>query len=153
MADFRSAAIDWRRGLRPDYLPGKFPDGARFRHRQTEDQVSPKAGLIWTPLDGTTLRFAYACSLAGASLDQSYQLEPSQVAGFIQSYRSLIPESVAGPVPGAHFETYAFSLEQKFSTGTYLGVSGELLYSDVGQTVGAFDYSFLLTPFPAPSGL
>ena len=120
---------------------------------QTEEQVSPKAGLIWTPLGGTTLRFAYTRSLAGASLDQNYQLEPSQVAGFIQSYRSIIPESVAGPVPGAKFETYAFSLEQKFSTGTYLGVSGQLLNSDVQQTVGAFDYSFLETPPLTPSGL
>ncbi len=107
---------------------------------KTEDQVSPKAGLLWTPMDGTTFRFAYTRSLSGASLDQSYQLEPSQVAGFIQSYRSIIPESVVGPVPGANFETYGFSLEQKFSTGTYLGVSGNLLYSDVGQTVGTFFY-------------
>jgi Flp pilus assembly protein TadD len=119
---------------------------------KTEHQVSPKAGFIWTPLDSTTIRFAYTRSLGGASLDQSYQLEPSQVAGFIQSYRSIIPESVVGPVPGASFETYGFSLEQKFSTGTYLGVSGELLNSDVQQTVGAFDYVFLSPP-ATPSGL
>ena len=120
---------------------------------RTVDQISPKAGLIWTPLEGTTFRFAYTRSLAGASLDQSYQLEPSQVAGFIQSYRSIIPESVAGPVSGAKFETYGFSLEQKFPTRTYLGVSGELLNSDADQTVGAFDYSFLATPPLALSGL
>jgi outer membrane receptor protein involved in Fe transport len=140
-------------GVTYDHItyPENFQTAPIWGNEQTEDQVSPKAGLIWTPLNGTTLRFAYACSVAGASLDQSYQLEPSQVAGFIQSYRSLIPESVVGPVPGAHFETYSFSLEQKFSTGTYLGVSGDLLYSDVGRTVGAFDYSFLLTPFPVPS--
>jgi len=132
-------------------FPENFQTAPVSGDERTEEQFSPKAGLIFTPLAGTTLRFAYACSLAGASLDQSYQLEPSQVAGFIQSYRSLIPESVAGPVPGAHFETYAFSLEQKFPTGTYLGVSGDLLYSDVGQTVGAFDYIFLVTPLAVPS--
>jgi len=131
--------------------PENFQTAPVSGTEKNEDQISPKAGIILTPLEGTTLRFAYACSLAGASLDQSYQLEPSQVAGFIQSYRSLIPESVVGPVPGAHFETYAFSLEQKFSTGTYLGVSGDLLYSDVGQTVGAFDYILFVTPFAVPS--
>jgi Tfp pilus assembly protein PilF len=121
---------------------------------RTEGQISPKAGLILTPLDGTTLRFAYTRSLAGASLDQSYQLEPSQVAGFIQSYRSIIPESVAGPIPGEKFETFGFSVEQKFPTRTYLGVSGQLLNSDVQQTAGAFYYSFLSTPSPVPySGL
>jgi outer membrane receptor protein involved in Fe transport len=134
-------------------FPENFQTAPFSGNEQTEDQVSPKAGLIWTPLDNTTLRFAYTRSLAGASLDQSYQLEPSQVAGFIQSYRSLIPESVAGPVPGAKFETYAFSLEQKFSTGTYLGVSGDLMYSDAGQTVGVFDYSYLETPPLTLSGL
>jgi tetratricopeptide (TPR) repeat protein len=120
---------------------------------QTVNKVSPKAGLIWTPLDGTTFRFAYTRSLSGASLEQSYQLEPSQVAGFIQSYRSIIPESVVGPVPGANFETYGFSLEQKFTTGTYLGVSGALLYSDVGQTVGTFFYQPLSVPTLVLSGL
>ncbi len=133
-------------------FPENFETAPISGTQQTEEQFSPKAGLILTPLDGTTLRFAYSCSLAGVSLDQSYQLEPSQVAGFIQSYRSLIPESVVGPVPGAKFETYAFSLEQKFSTGTYLGVSGELLYSDVQQTVGAL--GVLSGPeFATPSGV
>jgi len=142
-------------GVTYDHItyPENFQTAPISGNEQTEDQISPKAGLIWTPLNGTTLRFAYTRSLAGASLDQSYQLEPSQVAGFIQSYRSIIPESVVGPISGAKFETYSFSLEQKFSTGTYLGVSGDLLYSDVGRTVGAFDYSFLLTPYPVPSGL
>ena len=120
---------------------------------KTEHQISPKAGFIWTPLDNSTIRFAYTRSLGGASLDQSYQLEPSQVAGFIQSYRSIIPESVVGPVPGASFETYGFSLEQKFSTGTYLGVAGELLNSDVQQTVGAFNYTPSQSPLATPSGL
>ncbi|MGO9584733.1 MAG: hypothetical protein ACLP2Y_00780 [Limisphaerales bacterium] len=35
----------------------------------------------------------------------------------------------------------------------YLGVSGDLLYSDASPTVGTFDYTFLVTPFPVPSGL
>ena len=75
------------------------------------------------------------------------------MAGFIQSYRSIIPESVVGPVPGASFETYGFSLEQKFSTGTYRGVSGELLNSDVQQTMGAFNYTPSQSPLVTPSGL
>ena len=134
-------------------FPENFSSAPISGTGQTVNKVSPKAGLIWTPLDGTTFRFAYTRSLAGASLDQSYQLEPSQVAGFIQSYRSIIPESVVGPVPGAKFETYGFSLEQTFSTGTYLGVSGNLLYSDVGQTVGAFNYYFLFPPAVPSPGL
>jgi tetratricopeptide (TPR) repeat protein len=115
---------------------------------QDEHQVSPKAGLIWTPLDHTTFRFAYTRSLQGASLDQSIQIEPSQVAGFIQSYRDIIPESAVGGTAGAHFETYDVSLEQKLPTETYLTVSGEMLNSTVDQTSGVFDYTpaFPVTP-------
>jgi tetratricopeptide (TPR) repeat protein len=120
---------------------------------KTMDKFSPKAGLIWTPLDDTTFRFAYTRSLAGASLDQSYQLEPSQVAGFVQSFRSIIPESIAGPNAGGEFETYDFSLEQKFRTGTYLGISGEILNSTVHRVDGAFDYYPDELDNPVPSGL
>ena len=128
-------------------FPENFQTAPVSGTEKTESQVSPKAGIILTPWNGSTVRFAYTRSLAGASLDQGYQLEPSQVAGFIQSYRSLIPESVAGPVPGAKFETYGFSVEQNFPTRTYLGISGQLLNSDVQQMVGAFDW------FPPPPSL
>ena len=133
-----------------------FPENFRAApvsgNDKTEDQISPKAGMIWTPLENTTVRFAYTRSLAGASLDQSYQIEPSQVAGFIQNYRSVIPESIAGGNAGAGFETFDLSLEQKFRTGTYLAISGEILDSTVNRVDGTFDYNFLSPP-AAPAGL
>lgn len=57
----------------------------------TIDCVSPKAGAILTPLKDTVLRAGYSRSLGGASIDQSFRLEPSQVAGFNQSWRSPSP--------------------------------------------------------------
>ncbi len=142
-------------GLTYDWM--KFPANIQTapisNTEQTSSQLSPKAGLIWTPMRDTTIRFAYTRSMGGTSVDQSYQLEPSQVAGFIQSFRSLIPESVAAESPGAEFETYGVSLEQRFSTGTYLGLSGEILNSQDRQIIGAFD---LLPPevaYAVPSGL
>jgi tetratricopeptide (TPR) repeat protein len=119
--------------------PENFRSAPISGDETTTDQVSPKAGLIWTPLDDTTFRFAYTRSLAGASVDQSYQIEPSQVAGFVQSFRSIIPESIAGPNAGAKFETFDLSLEQKFPTGTYLGISGEILNSTVNRIDGVFN--------------
>jgi tetratricopeptide (TPR) repeat protein len=142
-------------GVTYDHItyPENFRSAPISGNETTADQFSPKAGLIWTPLDDTTFRFAYTRSLGGASLDQSYQLEPSQVAGFIQNYRSIIPESIAGPNAGAQFETYDLSLEQKFRTGTYLGVSGELLNSTVNRVDGVFNYYSDLLDNPVPSGL
>jgi hypothetical protein len=80
-------------------------------------------------------------------------LEPSQVAGFIQNYRSIIPESIAGANAGAKFETFDLSLEQKFSTGTYLGISGEILNSTVNRVDGVFNYYSDGFDNPIPQGL
>jgi outer membrane receptor for ferric coprogen and ferric-rhodotorulic acid len=140
-------------GVSYDWLT--FPENFRAApisdQQEDQDQLSPKAGLIWTPDGRTAIRAAYSRSLAGASFDQSFQLEPSQVAGFNQSFRSLIPESVGGANAGAEFEMYGLSLERRVGTGTYLGVSGEMLNSEVRRTLGVFD---LLDPlgFAVPSG-
>ncbi len=121
----------------------RFPANAQTApissEEKSESRFSPKAGLIWRPMKEMTIRGAYTRSLGGASVDQSYQLEPSQVAGFIQSFRSLIPESVAAESPGAQFETFELSFEQNFDTGIYLGLSAEMLNSQDRQTVGAFE--------------
>jgi len=148
-------------GLSYDWL--KYPENFRFAPisagETIKDQVSPKGGFIWTPFTNTTLRAAYSRSLGGASLDQSVQLEPSQVAGFNQAWRSLIPESVAGANAAAEFETWNISFEQRLPTRTYLGLGGEILNSSVDRLVGAFEMSepevgvFPLPPFIHQSGL
>ena len=136
-------------GVAYDYLrfPANFRTAPISTGEDSHDRVSPKAGFIYTPWRNSTVRFAYGQSLAGVSFDQSVRLEPSQMAGFNQAFRSLIPESVAGPTSGARFETYGLALDQKFPTGTYLGVQGELLNSDVNQVVGAVDW------FPSTPGV
>lgn len=138
-------------GLSYDWL--SFPRNVRSapvtEGQEEADLVAPKAGFIWTPFTRTTVRGAFTRSLSGASLEQSFQIEPSQVAGFNQLYRSLIPESVAGANSGAENETWGLSLEQKLDTGTYLSAAGAVLYSEVDRLTGVFvsdvgvsDYAF-----------
>ena len=100
--------------------------------------LSPKAGIIWTPSSRSVVRAAYTRSLGGADFDQSIRLEPTQLAGFVQAYRNLIPDSLAGSVGGASFETVDLSLEHRFGTSTYLAISGQLLRSSADHHVGAF---------------
>ena len=123
-----------------------FPQNFRFSPistgEQSESQVSPKVGLTLTPLKDNVVRFAYTRSLGGVSFDQSVRLEPSQMAGFNQAYRSIIPEAVVGSASGAKFETYGLSLEQKFKCGTYLGVEADILKSSVNQTIGEVNLDF-----------
>ena len=107
---------------------------------ETKEQVSPKAGFLWTPWKDASLRGAYTRSLGGVFFDNSIRLEPSQIAGFNQALRSAIPESVVGLVPGTQFETFGLGFDQKFGTGTYVGLDGELLYSEAERGFGVFDH-------------
>ncbi len=136
-------------GLSYDRLlfPENFRNAPIVATEQIHDQLSPKAGFLWTPADATTFRGSYTRSLGGVSFDQSVRLEPSQVAGFNQSYRSLIPESVAGAAANAYFESFGLGLDHRLPSHTYLGVQGEILNSEVRRTIGSFN---LRTTFPFP---
>jgi outer membrane receptor protein involved in Fe transport len=144
-------------GLSYDRL--HFPVNFRYapisEAEDNKDQWSPKFGAIWTPFSGATVRAAYTRSLGGVSFDQSFRLEPTQVAGFVQSFRSLIPESVAGATAASTFDTWGISLEQKFVTGTYAGVGAEWLESDVDRVVGVYEpvSLFSFTPSGTPQEL
>ena len=59
----------------------------------TRSQLGPKAALVWSPIPEATVRGVYTRSLGGVSLDESYRLEPTELAGFPQAFRSLISES------------------------------------------------------------
>jgi tetratricopeptide (TPR) repeat protein len=112
-----------------------------------KNQVSPKAGFLWTPITNLNVRGIYSRSLGGVFFDSSVRLEPTQVAGFNQGFRSLIPESIIGLVPGTEFETFGLGLDHKFKTGTYVGVDAELLTSEARRTFGVLTNSTFL-PVP-----
>ena len=117
-------------------------------HEDTREQFSPKAGIIWSPFDDTHLRGVYARSLGGVFFDNSVRLEPTEIAGINQSFRSIIPESVVGLVPGTRFETWGVGFDQGFKSGTYLFVQGEILNSDAVRTVGVLTNSDTTIPTP-----
>ena len=106
----------------------------------TEDRtlLEPKAAFVWSPLPQATLRGIYSRSLGGVSLDESYRLEPSQLAGFVQTLRSVMPESVVGSVSAQNVELEGLALDLKFGHGTFAGLQFEHINSDVNQAVGDF---------------
>jgi Tfp pilus assembly protein PilF len=118
-------------------------------------RLSPKAGIDWTApkgtfLDGTRVRADYTRSMSGLLNDSSTLIEPSEVAGFNQAFRSLIPESAGfGTPPATRFETWGLGVDHKFSTGTYVDVEGQLLSSRGNQLIGAWTSS----PIPVPTGI
>lgn len=136
-------------GLSYDWLnyPVNFRHGPVTGGEEDVDQLSPKGGFIWTPTRRTTVRAGYSQSLGGAGFDQSFRLEPTQVAGFNQAFRSIIPESIAGASTAAGFETWGTAIEHRLGHGTYLALSGEWLRSDVDRAFGTYDFGL---PTPAP---
>jgi Tfp pilus assembly protein PilF len=127
-------------GLSYDYLhqPADVATAPFSNQEKTTGQFSPKAGLIWTPAANTTFRAAYTRSLSDFIDGNDYQLEPTEVAGFNQSFRSLVPESVAGDTSGSRFDTFDVSMEQKLATETYLGLAGQVLFSKLNELEGNF---------------
>ena len=113
----------------------------------------PKAGLVWTPNDELTFRLGYARSIGGATFDESVRLEPTQIAGFIQSFRTLIDGSEVGGLPSPLFDTGGISLLYKLPTRTYLGSEAFLRTASatrgvgvlgVDQSTNTLDEAFLL---------
>ncbi|PYJ05871.1 MAG: hypothetical protein DME25_07660, partial [Verrucomicrobia bacterium] len=139
-------------GVSYDWL--RFPENYRYApvsdREDVRDQVSPKAGFIFTPARTTIVRGAYFRGLGGVNLEQSVRLEPSQVAGFNQAFRSLIPESIGGLNAAPTFDGWDLSLEQKIGRGTFVAVSGEVLSSVVKRRVGAVDFQIPAGPSPPP---
>ncbi|MBI4327406.1 MAG: FecR domain-containing protein [Chloroflexi bacterium] len=105
----------------------------------SEYLVSPKVGFIWNLTPKTHLRGAFTRSLGGVFFDTSVRLEPTHVAGFNQAFRSLIPESIGGLIPGSHFETWSLAVDHQFGRKTYVGVEGDLFNSTAERTLGVFN--------------
>lgn len=112
----------------------------------TREQWSPKAALVWSPRNEITVRGVYTRSVGGVSFDESFRLEPAQLAGFSQAFRTLIPESVVGSVSAPAFETAGAAIDLKFKTETYLGVQAEYLQSTANGQLGVFDFNTNASP-------
>jgi len=118
--------------------PANFRSPPESAGTDSRQLLEPKAAVVWNPLPPVTLRGIYSRSLGGVSLDESYRLEPTQLGGFVQTFRSAIPESVVGSVPAENVELEGAALDFKFGHGTFAGLQFEHMDSDVRQTVGDY---------------
>jgi hypothetical protein len=118
--------------------PRNYFDSPVTPGENTRVQAAPKAALVWSPVPQATVRAIYAQSMGGVVFDQSDRLEPTQLAGFNQTFRNVIPASVAYEGSAAQFEVIGFALDLKFKTRTYIGIQAQRLRSDGDQDLGAF---------------
>jgi len=103
-----------------------------------KEKLSPKVALHWDMSSALTLRGIYSQFLGGVSLEESFRLEPTQLAGFSQAFRSVISETEAGSVAAPEYELGGLALDVKLGSGTFLGIEGHQLRSRVEQDIGLF---------------
>ncbi len=101
---------------------------------------SPKVGVIFEPSRWLRLRGAYAEAISGVSEEESVRLEPTQLAGFNQGFRTLLNESLGGSISAALYKIYGAAAEAKLPTGTYAGLEWNLLKQEHDTVFGQFDH-------------
>jgi outer membrane receptor protein involved in Fe transport len=106
--------------------------------RDTKDHVGPKAALIWSPTEAQSFRVAYTQSLSPVTgAGDIVRLEPSHVAGLVQSFREVAPFSIVGPLDAAEIETAEALWEGRFGN-TFIAVGGQHLSSRLDRHAGLF---------------
>ena len=93
-------------------------DFSAFTQRIKRHRLSPKLGLIWSPLPGTTLRAAAFSSVKRPFIG-SQTIEPTQVAGFNQFFTGF--DKFYGDIDGTVSRRACFAIDQKFSSTTFAG--------------------------------
>jgi tetratricopeptide (TPR) repeat protein len=107
---------------------------------------SPKAALLWTASPQLSFRMAFSRALGGVSYDESVRLEPTQIAGFDQSFRSVISESLIGSVEAADYQIAGAAMDWKPRSDTWVTLQADTLRELVGQDAGYFLVNFGNSP-------
>jgi tetratricopeptide (TPR) repeat protein len=112
-------------------------------HAQTDKyHLSPKAALVWNPVPKLTLRAVFSRALGGVSYDESVRLEPTQLAGFDQSFRSIISESLIGSVEAGEYQIAGGAVDWRIFPQTWLTLQGQTMSEQVDEEFGYFQVNF-----------
>jgi hypothetical protein len=126
--------------------PANFRRPPLSTDEDQQSQVSPKVALLWDIVPAVRARAVYAQALGGVSYDESVRLEPTQLAGFSQSFRSLISESLVGSVETPRYDIAGGALDIRPWAKAWMSLQGEARRERVDRQIGYFD---LTGPRPA----
>lgn len=130
-------ALDYPANFRRPPLESKESD---------KEHWSPKAALIWDITPRVRARGMFSQAVGGVSYDESVRLEPTQLAGFGQSFRSVISESLVGSVEAPDYQIAGGALDLRPGTNTWLSLQGVSLRGEVKRDFGIFDIDFMGSP-------
>ncbi|WP_367873527.1 tetratricopeptide repeat protein [Luteolibacter sp. Populi] len=118
--------------------PDNFRNPPVNNLQREDEEFSGKFGFTYMPSRWVTFRGMYAGGMGGVSFDESVRLEPVQLAGFNQAYRTVISESIAGSIETPIYDIWGLSAEGSLPTKTWWGVSANVIEQDVDRTRGIF---------------
>ena len=118
--------------------PANFRNPPVSSGQVTDEHLSGKLGFTWRKSDRFILRGTAAQGIGGLSFDESVRLEPTQVAGFNQAFRTVLSESVAGSIEAPRYEILGLAAEGKLTDRTWWGVSAGLVDQKVVREIGVF---------------
>lgn len=103
-------------------------------------KLLPKIGLTWNTPPSITLRAAYTQSLGGLKLEDGYRLEPTQVAGFLQGYRTLMAEDIDGTHPAVEFDIFGIGASYVSDLNLYFDLELNSRKSSSDRGIGHLTY-------------
>lgn len=100
-----------------------------------ESHVSPKVGLLLTPLESVLIRASYFETLAKSTLEDQSSLEPTVVGGFSQRFNDFA---------GTQARALAVGLDYKDPGSTYLGIEwiGRKLKEESSLAFPVLEFNF-----------
>jgi tetratricopeptide (TPR) repeat protein len=104
--------------------------------RERIEHWSPKVALFLQPARWLRLRGFYSEAISGVNLDESFRLEPAQIAGFPQGFRTLLNESVGGSLSAARYKLAGAAADVRLPGHTYLGLEWNLRKQEATQRAG-----------------
>jgi tetratricopeptide (TPR) repeat protein len=127
-------------GATSDHLnhPENFRSPPINDSQHKEDHLSAKIGFVSSFSRWFRLRGVYTEALGGISFDESITLEPVQLAGFNQAYRTALSESLVGSVEAPRFTIWGLAMEGSLPSQTWWGANVNVIEQDVNRTLGAF---------------
>lgn len=118
--------------------PDNFRNPPVNNLQREDEEFSGKFGFTYAPARWLTVRGMFSQGLGGVTFDESVRLEPVQLAGFNQSYRTVISESIAGSVEAPRYEIWGLSVEGSLPTRTLWGASVNVIEEGVDRSRGIF---------------
>lgn len=131
--------------------PANFRRPPLESNESQEERWSPKAGLIWDLTPRARVRGVFSRALGGVSYDESVRLEPTQLAGFGQSFRSVISESLVGSVEAPGYQVAGGAFDLRPWTNAWLSLQAENLQAAMDRDFGLFAFDFFGSPAGTPA--